>query len=71
LLPESSQFRQHQVLKKQFNLANVLVVELKTIGMTEVTIDEHGLCYGFGQCSHMVPTIGFVSHSVQILQEKM
>ena len=27
---------------KQFDLANLLVKELKTIGLTEVTIDENG-----------------------------
>ena len=50
--------------KKQFNLANVLVEELKTIGMTEVTIDENGYVMATlaSNVSHDVPTIGFVSH---------
>lgn len=50
--------------KKQFNLANVLVEELKTIGMTEVTIDENGYVMATlaSNVSHEVPTIGFVSH---------
>jgi tripeptide aminopeptidase len=50
--------------KKQFNLAYVLVEELKTIGMTEVTIDENGYVMATlaSNVSHEVPTIGFVSH---------
>jgi tripeptide aminopeptidase len=50
--------------KKQFNLANVLVDELKTIGMTEVSIDENGYVMATltSNVSHDVPTIGFVSH---------
>jgi tripeptide aminopeptidase len=50
--------------KKQFDLANLLVEELKNIGLTEVTIDENGYVMGTLQSnvSHDVPTIGFVSH---------
>jgi tripeptide aminopeptidase len=50
--------------KKQFDLANLLVEELKKIGLTEVTIDEKGYVMGTlpSNVSHDVPTIGFVSH---------
>lgn len=50
--------------KKQFDLANLLVEELKNIGLTEVTIDEKGYVMGTlpSNVSHDVPTIGFVSH---------
>lgn len=50
--------------KKQFDLANLLVTELKNIGLTEVTIDEKGYVMGTlpSNVDHDVPTIGFVSH---------
>jgi tripeptide aminopeptidase len=49
---------------KQFDLANLLVEELKNIGLTDVTIDKHGYVMGTleSNVSHEVPTIGFVSH---------
>lgn len=49
---------------KQFNLANLLVEELKIIGLTEVTIDEKGYVMGTlpSNLDYDVPTIGFVSH---------
>jgi len=49
---------------KQWNLANLLVQELQTIGLTEVTIDEKGYVMGTlpSNVDHEVPTIGFVSH---------
>lgn len=49
---------------KQFNLANLLVEELKQIGMQEVSIDEKGYIMATlpSNVSHHVPTIGFVSH---------
>jgi len=45
-------------------LANFLVHELKTIGLTDVTIDERGYVMGTleSNVDHEVPTIGFVSH---------
>ncbi|KXX69536.1 peptidase T [Flammeovirga sp. SJP92] len=50
--------------KKQFNLANLLVEELKEIGMEDVTIDEN--CYVMAtlpsNIDKEVPTIGFVAH---------
>src|SRR6188768_2315664 len=50
--------------KKQFDLANKLVDELKAIGMTQVTIDKHGYVMATlaSNVKHAVPTIGFVSH---------
>ncbi len=50
--------------KKQLVLANLLFEELKTIGMTEVTIDKHGYVMGTlaSNVMHDVPTIGFISH---------
>jgi len=50
--------------KKQFDLANLLVKELKTIGMTDVTIDKSGYVMATleSNVSHSVPTVGFVSH---------
>ncbi|NLR89800.1 peptidase T [Flammeovirga agarivorans] len=50
--------------KKQFDLANLLVEELKEIGLEEVTIDEN--CYVMAtlpsNVDKEVPTIGFVAH---------
>jgi tripeptide aminopeptidase len=50
--------------KKQFDLANNLVKELKAIGLTEVTIDKHGYIMATlaSNVDHEVPTIGFISH---------
>ena len=50
--------------KKQFDLANLLVHELKTIGLTDVSIDEFGYVMGTlpSNVAHEVPVIGFVSH---------
>ncbi len=50
--------------KKQLVLANMLVTELKQIGMKEVTIDKNGYVMATlpGNVKHEVPTIGFVSH---------
>lgn len=50
--------------EKQWNLANKLVEELKSIGLEEVTIDENAYIMATlpSNVSHDVPTIGFVSH---------
>src|SRR5690606_13054289 len=50
--------------KKQWDLANKLVEELKQIGLTDVTIDENAYIMATlpSNVSHDVPTIGFVSH---------
>ncbi len=50
--------------KKQWNLANILVEELKEIGMEDVTLDEN--CYLMAtlpsNVDFDVPTIGFIAH---------
>lgn len=49
---------------KQWDLANQLVEELKTIGLEDVTIDENAYIMATlpSNVDHEVPTIGFVSH---------
>ncbi|MBP2242797.1 tripeptide aminopeptidase [Cytobacillus eiseniae] len=48
----------------QLTLANMLVDELKTIGMDEVTIDENGYVMATLQANtdKKIPTIGFLAH---------
>ncbi|MCZ8196494.1 MAG: peptidase T [Flavobacterium sp.] len=50
--------------KKQWDLANKLVEELKAIGMQDVTIDEYSYVMATlpSNVKEKVPTIGFVSH---------
>ena len=50
--------------KKQWDLANALVEELKSIGMEDVTIDDKAYIMATlpGNVDHEVPTIGFISH---------
>ena len=50
--------------KKQWDLANKLVEELKTIGMHDVTIDKNAYIMATlpSNVDHKVPTIGFISH---------
>ena len=50
--------------EKQWNLANKLVEELKTIGLEDVTIDDKAYIMATlpGNVDHEVPVIGFVSH---------
>ncbi|SDI32868.1 peptidase T [Winogradskyella thalassocola] len=50
--------------KKQWDLANKLVEELKAIGLSDVTIDENAYIMATlpSNVSHHVPVIGFVSH---------
>ncbi len=50
--------------KKQWDLANKLVEELKAIGMKEVTIDENAYIMATlpSNVDYEVPTIGFISH---------
>ena len=49
---------------KQWDLANLLVEELKAIGMEDVTIDENAYIMATlpSNVDHEVPTIGFISH---------
>jgi tripeptide aminopeptidase len=50
--------------EKQWNLAQVLVEDLKKIGMQDINLDEN--CYIMAtlpsNVAHKVPTIGFISH---------
>jgi tripeptide aminopeptidase len=50
--------------KKQWDLANKLVDELKSIGMEDVTIDNNAYIMATlpSNVKHKVPTIGFISH---------
>lgn len=50
--------------EKQWNLANKLVEELKTIGLQDVTIDDKAYIMATlpSNVEHEVPTIGFISH---------
>ncbi|HSN48414.1 MAG TPA: peptidase T [Flavobacterium sp.] len=50
--------------KKQWNLANKLVEELKTIGMQDVTIDDKAYIMATlpSNVDYKVSTIGFISH---------
>ena len=50
--------------EKQWDLANKLTEELKSIGMQEVSIDKNAYIMATlpSNVSHQVPTIGFVSH---------
>ena len=49
---------------KQLNLANLLVKELKAIGLREVEMDEHGYTMATlpANTDRKVPVIGFISH---------
>ena len=50
--------------KKQWNLANKLVEDLRSIGMTDVSIDDNAYIMATlpSNIDHDVPTIGFISH---------
>ena len=50
--------------EKQWDLANKLVEELKSIGLSDVTIDENAYIMATlpSNVDHDVPTIGFISH---------
>ncbi len=50
--------------KKQWDLANKLVEELKSIGLSDVTIDANAYIMATlpSNVEHDVPTIGFISH---------
>ncbi|GGG59603.1 peptidase T [Bizionia arctica] len=50
--------------KKQWDLANKLVEELKSIGLQDVTIDDNAYIMATlpSNVDHDVPTIGFISH---------
>ena len=50
--------------EKQWDLANLLVKELKAIGMSDVSIDENAYVMATlpSNVAHDVPAIGFISH---------
>lgn len=50
--------------KKQWDLANALVLELQNIGMQDVSIDQNAYIMATlpSNVDHEVPTIGFISH---------
>ncbi len=50
--------------EKQWNLANILVAELKSIGLQDVTIDGNAYIMATlpSNVAHEVPVIGFISH---------
>jgi tripeptide aminopeptidase len=50
--------------EKQWNIARVLVEDLKEIGMQDVEIDEHAYVYATlpSNIDKEVPTIGFIAH---------
>lgn len=50
--------------EKQFRLAEYLVEELRSIGMSEVEMDAHGYVYATlpANVDNPVPTIGFIAH---------
>ena len=50
--------------KKQFDLANLLIEELKELGLQDVSVDEH--CYVYAKLpsnlDKKVDTVGFIAH---------
>ena len=50
--------------KKQFDLANLLVEELKELGLQDVSVDEH--CYVYAKLpsntDKVIDTVGFIAH---------
>ena len=50
--------------QKQWDLANLLVEELKAMGMQEISIDENAYIMASlpSNCEADIPTIGFISH---------
>ena len=61
---DSNNEKEFPSTKKQWNLANLLVEELKELGMQDVTIDEHAYIMATlpSNLEYSVPTIGFISH---------
>lgn len=50
--------------ERQWNIANYIFNELKSIGLENVSIDENGYVMGFipSNSSQELPTVGFISH---------
>lgn len=49
---------------QQWDMANLLFEELKTLGLEDVTMDEHGYVFGFipSNIDVKVPQVGFIAH---------
>ena len=49
---------------RQWDVANYITEELKTIGLVDVSIDEYGYIMGYvpSNIEENVPTVGFISH---------
>ncbi len=49
---------------KQLDLARLLVEEMKSMGLQDVSLDDKGYVMGTlpSNCSHTIPTIGFIAH---------
>lgn len=49
---------------QQWDMANYLLEEMKSIGLEDVSIDEHSYVYGYipSNIDKEVPTIGFIAH---------
>mgnify|MGYP002507171400 FL=1 len=49
---------------QQWDIANHLFEEMKSIGLENISIDEHGYVYGYipSNIEKAVPTIGFIAH---------
>lgn len=50
--------------KKQFDLANILVEDLKAVGIDDAHVDEYCYVYGHlaGNCEKHCDTVGFIAH---------
>lgn len=50
--------------ERQWDIANYVYEELKTIGLEDVSIDEHGYIYGFvpSNMESDEPVVGFIAH---------
>jgi len=49
---------------KQFDLLNLLVKELRTLGIADASVDEYGYVMGTlpSNVSHSVPVVGLIAH---------
>lgn len=50
--------------ERQWNIANYLFEELKTLGLEDISIDEKGYVFGFipSNIEEKVPQVGFIAH---------
>ncbi|MBO5555529.1 MAG: peptidase T, partial [Solobacterium sp.] len=54
----------HPSAEREFDLARLLVQELKELGLTDVLLDEHGYVYAHlpSNLDRPVKTVGFIAH---------